>query len=214
MKKLYFLFLGLLPLACDTADPTEEFIPEISAEAELVSVDHLGNEQYNVSDARIGTATFGQSQDRVQLTILLEGMTPNTEKAVHIHNGSLEAPGRHWNQGYLYAACDSISLGRRWDKPFLGDVGNVAIDSEGNGEFTLTTDLWRINSGDNNDILNKVIIIHEEPQDFSNECTPYHIHDHSNEKIAGGTIQLISDVPEKEQLTLEMKQVPEFLICK
>jgi len=211
MKKLTYLFYLLL-FAC-SSDPTEEFIPEISAEAELFAIEGVGDNQFTVSETRIGTAVFGQSQDRVRLTISLWGMTPNSAKAVHIHNGSLEAPGRHWNQGYLFAACDSVSLGSRWDKPFLGDVGNVSIDDEGNGEFTLFTDLWRINSGDNNDILDKVIIIHEDPQDFSNECTPNHIHDHTNQKIAGGAIRLISDIVQKDQLTVKMEQVPEFLIC-
>ena len=212
MKK--FVFLLAVALSACESDPPEDFVPEISAEAALFSVEPLGNDQYTISEVRIGTATFGQSQKRVRLTISLEGMTPNSEKAVHIHNGSLEAPGRHWNQGYLFAACDSLSIGSRWDKPFLGDVGNVSIDGEGKGEFILTTDLWRINSGDNNDVLNKVIIIHEDPQDFSNECTPNHIHDHTNQKIAGGTIRLISDIAEKEQLIVKMEQVPEFLICK
>ncbi len=212
MRKLFILLC--LPLFSCDSEPNEEFIPEIIAEAELFSVEAQGDDQYTILETRIGTATFGQYQDMVRLTITLEGMTPNTEKAVHIHNGSLEDPGRHWNQGYLFAACDSVSLGRRWDKPFLGDVGNVSIDSEGNGEFVLTTDLWRINSGDSDDVLQKIIIIHEEPQDFSNECTPFHVHDHSNEKIAGGVIKLISDIQEKAQLVVKMEQVPEFLICK
>ena len=212
MKKLVFLFL-IVVSACEKG-AEEEFISEISAEAQLFSIQALGDDQYEVTEGRIGTATFGQSADNsVRLTISLEGMPPNTESAVHIHNGTLEAPGRHWNQGYLYAACDSISLGSKWDKPFLGDVGNVYIDGDGNGTFILTTNLWRINSGDINDILNKVIIIHQDPQDFSNECTPYHVHDHTNQKVAGGTIELVSDVPEEKQLIVKMQQVPDFLIC-
>ena len=143
MKKLLFLSCVVF-FACDN-DQEETFIPEVSAEAQLFSIEELGDDRYNVSETRVGTATFGLAQNVVQLTITLEGMTPNSQKAVHIHNGSLQEPGRHWNQGYLFAACDSLSLGSRWDKPFLGDVGNVSIDSDGNGEFMLRTDLWRIN---------------------------------------------------------------------
>ena len=194
--------------------PVEEFSPGISAEAVLYSIEQIRENQYSVSKQNIGTAVFGQSDNLVQFTILLKGMTPNTRKAVHIHNGTLEKPGRHWNQGYLYAACDSLSLGRRWNKPFLGDVGNVVINSEGNGKLIVQTDLWRINSEDNNDLLNKVIIIHENPQDFSNECTPDHIHNHSNKKIAGGMIALISDDPQNEQPVVQMERIPDFLICR
>ncbi|MBC6401855.1 MAG: superoxide dismutase family protein [Ekhidna sp.] len=212
MKRILFLLVVIFT-SCES-DSVEEFTPEISAEAKLYSVKQTGENQYAISRQNIGTAIFGQSDNLVQLTVFLKGMKPNTQKAVHIHNGTLEVPGRHWNQGYLFAACDSISLGRRWDKPFLGDVGNVTIDSKGNGQLTIHTDLWRINSGDNNDLLNKVMIIHENPQDFSNECTPNHIHNHSNNKIAGGMIKLISEIPQNEQPAIQMEKVPDFLICK
>ena len=200
-------------MSCES-DPVEEFIPDIRAEAKLYSIEQNGENHYLVSQQNTGTAVFGQSDNVVQLTILLENMKPNTRKAIHIHNGTVEKPGRHWNQGYLFSACDSLSMGRRWNKPFLGDIGNVDINSEGIGVFTLQTDLWQINSGDNDDVLNKVVIVHEKPQDFANECTPNHIHNHSNAKIAGGTIQLVSDIPQNEQQVVQMEKVPEFGTAK
>ncbi len=212
MKKSILVLLILIS-GCQS-EPEQEFIAEINAEAELYSIQEVGENQYTVLERKVGTAYFGQSKNLVRLTILLEGMEPNTQKAVHIHNGSLEALGGHWNQGYLFAACDSISMGRVWDKPFLGDIGNVSIGGDKKGKFVLFTDLWKINSGDRDDVLNKVIIVHKEPSNFANECTPFHKHNHVNDKIAGGVISLVSDVPENEQLVIQMEKVPAFLICK
>ena len=192
------------------------FEPEISAEAKLYALETVGENQYNASEKEIGTAAFSQDGDVVRLHISLSGMTPNTFKAVHIHYGTVEEPGRHWNRGSLFASCDSLNMGSFWGRPFIGDVGNVRIDNNGNGEFTIRTDLWRINSGDEMDVLNKPIIIHDLPQDFAEECNPNHDHnhDHRNPKIAGGTITLLSDVPVNEQSIAMPEHIPDFLICK
>ena len=119
--------------------------------------------------------------------------------------------------GKFIASCDNLSLGQEWARPFIGDVGNVPIDENGNGTFTLQTDLWAINTGDNKDILDRPIIVHQEPEDFVEECNPFHSHDmpHSNQKIGGGTIRLVSEVDRTLTSSVTTEQVmPDFLICK
>lgn len=143
-------------------------------------------------------------------------MTPNTFKAVHIHNGTVEEPGRHWNRGSFLASCDSLSMGNFWGRPFIGDVGNVRIDANGDGFFTIRTDLWKINSGDEKDIVGLPIIIHDTPQDFEEECDPNHDHTHMhmNPKIGGGTIKVLNEVPVTAQAIVTSEEIPEFLICR
>ncbi len=214
MKNLFPLILVVF-FSC--SEPQEVvFEPEIFAKATLYSLNDLGDNKFDVLESEIGTAEFSQDGNTVMLQIRLSGMTPNTYKAVHIHRGTVSEPGRHWNRGSLFASCDSLSLGNFWGRPFIGDVGNVRIDANGDGLFTLRTDLWSINSGDEKDILNRPIIIHDQPQDFEEECDPNHDHNHlhQNPKIAGGTIALISDVPIISRAFDIETEVPDFLICR
>ncbi len=212
MKRLPILLLFVI--GCSQTEPLELPEPEIEASADLYSLESLGDDTYSVTEASIGKAFFSQAGDVVTLTIELHGMTPNSSKAVHIHNGSVDAPGRHWNQQSLYAFCTETSLGEPWAKPFAGDVGNVDIDANGNGQLTLHTDLWALNSGDAKDILDKVIIVHQDPEDFLTECDPAHSHDylHSNLKIGGGSINLLTDIEQRTQA--KMTHFPDFTICK
>jgi len=205
-----------LAVGCST--PEEDlFEPQIIAEAKLFTLEQTGENQFDVLEKEIGTAEFAQDGNIVQLKITLSGMAPNTAKAIHIHNGSIEKPGRHWNRGSLRASCDSLSLGNLWGRPFIGDVGNIRINEEGEGLFTLRTNLWSINSGDVSDVIGRPIIIHENPQDFAEECNPNHDHNHlhNNPKIGGGTIQLISEMPvNAHSIEVPQENIPDFLICK
>ena len=195
MKKLSILPLVLI-LACGSENQQGLTGPEIVAEAVIFTLVEVAEREYEVQQVSVGKASFFQTGNVVTVEISLTGMTPNTSKAVHIHDGSVQLPGRHWNSGKFVAACNERSMGEVWARPFIGDVGNVPIDENGNGTFSLQTDLWAINSGDNKDILDKVIIVHDDPQDFVEECNPFHTHDHPhfNKKIGGGTIALISEV--------------------
>ncbi|MEO9872870.1 superoxide dismutase family protein [Ekhidna sp.] len=215
MKKLFVLPL-LIIIACGPSETEEVSEPEIVAEAEIYSLNEVGDREYEMNETVVGKAEFFQTGDVVTIEISLSGMTPNTSKAIHIHEGSVELPGRHWNAGKFVAACNDRSLGNVWARPFIGDVGNVIIDREGNGRFTLQTDLWKLNSGDESDLLDRPIIVHENAQDFVEECDPAHdhTHGHANPKIGGGKITLVSDVARNIQSFVKQEQMPDFLICK
>lgn len=216
MKKLLIIPFAFL-LACGSQEESQVAEPEIVAEAQIFSINQLTDVAYEVQENPVGKATFFQTGEVVTIKISLEGMEPNSSKAVHIHDGSVEIPGRHWNAGKYVAACGEESLGSAWQKLFIGDVGNVPIDADGQGEFTLQTDLWSINSGDEKDILDKILIVHANPEDFAVECDPYHSHDyiHTNKKIGGGQIKLVSDVLRNNQSAISTEQVmPDFLICR
>ncbi len=216
MKKLFLLPFVFI-WACSSDSEREITGPEIVAEAEIYGLYEIGLDEFETRPQKIGNAKFVQIGTVVTIEISLFNMTPNSEKAVHIHDGTVNRPGRHWNSGKFVAACDEESLGKAWTRPFIGDVGNVPIDENGNGTFTLQTDLWAINSGGEKDILDKAIIVHQQPQDFVEECDPFHTHDypHSNQKIGGGTIELVSEITRNVRSVVSTEQMmPDFLICK
>ncbi|GAB4232648.1 MAG: hypothetical protein Tsb0034_05480 [Ekhidna sp.] len=211
------LLLVLIPLIFSCSSEEFEFgTPEIEAEAQIFSLEKVGEDTYDPQAKQVGTAKFYQAGNVVKVMISLEGMTPDSYKAVHIHRGTVQNPGRHWNRGSYIAACDTASMGERWGRPFVGDIGNVPIGADGTGDLVIFTDLWSINTGDRKDILDKTIIVHEYPEDFAEECNPAHVHDHLhfNLKIGGGSIVLASDIPKVEQSTFEMERLPDFTICR
>lgn len=150
---------------------------------------------YTLSSESRGEVLIFQEDSVVTMTINLVGFLPNTVHAVHIHAGNCEQPGSHWNmnQPTTERFCNTRSLNLPWAKPLAGDVGNVSVGYDGSGSFTLQTDLWRINSLDDRDIVGYPIVIHEKYIDFTDECDPFHdhLHVHDNPKQACGTIEML-----------------------
>jgi len=165
--------------------------PIMPATADINFVTSDDGENYTKGEL-MGTVSL-QYQDGVTTMIVsVSNMEPNSSHAMHLHMGSLEVPGRHWNQNVLTSFCNKESIGNLWAKPFAGDVGNIEIGETGNGSFTIQTDLWTLGEGEDSDIENTVLYIHQSEEDFLNECDPNHEHNHGhvNAKIAGGTIIL------------------------
>ncbi len=187
MRVSILLLLALIIGCEDTKEPG----PKTFAAADIYLVNQLPDETYE-QGALIGNAEFVYQDGVTSIKVNLSGMEPNTAHAMHLHQGTLAKPGRHWNQGLFTAFCSEFSLGEVWAKPFAGDVGNIEIDAEGNGTFFLKTDLWSLGTEDELDISGTVLFVHENSEDFANECDPNHGHDHGhhNAKIAGGTVVL------------------------
>lgn len=187
---------SLVILACTTLvgpgckeDPIAE---KITASASLSGMLSITDTTYQLNEEAYGTALFTQEDSVVTLSIHLENFPPNTFHAVHLHEGSCEQPGMHWNQGFDVTTrfCNTRSIGIPWAKPMAGDVGNISVGYDGTGILILDTDLWRLGSGDHRDILGKTIVVHDTFEDFPTECDPSHGHNHphANAKIACGTI--------------------------
>ena len=113
-----------------------------------------------------GTISFTQENDSVYLEAHVFGLDPGA-KALHIHeigdcssdDGS--STGGHWNP---YNTKHS-----KWGDPtgfHLGAVGNFEVDSIGHGMLNFKTDLWCIGCEEENDIINKAVIIHQGSDDY------------------------------------------------
>ncbi|WP_420577145.1 superoxide dismutase family protein [Ekhidna sp.] len=193
MRVIALLFLALLLSECKEE---KEPGPKTFAAADIYWVSSEDGTSYTKGEW-MGNASFVYQDGVTTLEVSLSDMEPNSSHAMHLHQGTLEEPGRHWNKGKFITFCDSISMGKLWQKPFAGDVGNIEIDAEGNGSFTLQTDLWSLGTEDDGDISGTVLFIHEQFEDFEYECDPTHDHPpggHMNPKIAGGTVVLNAEL--------------------
>ena len=117
-----------------------------------------------------GTATFTASDGQVTLALELAGCPPG-EHAFHIHEvGDCSAPdgtsaGGHWNPG-------GSDHGKWGQAPFhLGDIGNITIGEDGTGSMVLTTDVWSVRSGEDNDVVGRSVIVHAAADDFETQPT-------------------------------------------
>lgn len=140
-----------------------------------------------------GQVQASEAHGIVTLTLSLEGFEPHSSHAVHLHAGSCENPGEHWNQNSTESFCGRESLGFPWMRSKAGDIGNVTVDESGRAIFSLQTDLWTLNTGLDSDILGRVIVVHQFAEDLTSECFVLTAHDHAgNPKVACSQIGLLS----------------------
>lgn len=140
----------------------------------------------------LGIAYLKAFSNRLELMIDLNCNKPNTSSALHMHYGTPNKPEQHWNPETAESYCGKLSLGEVWGRKYAGDIGNIHFDESGDGTFFLQTDLWSLNSGEKNDILRKVLVVHYLYEDFALHCDDNpHNHSHQNPKIGSGIIELI-----------------------
>lgn len=185
MKKILFLLVALTLLSgCNDSNS----IDLVTANAVIYEVSSEDQITFTAGD-EIGTATFTYNQNFTLLEINLSGLEPNTEHAMHLHMGTLETPGMHWNQGLSSSFCNEMSQGVAWGKLMAGDIGNIEIDGNGDGYFRLSTDLWTLDKGKSSDIEGTVLFLHDQPEPFEANCGDARL-SHANAKIAAGTVEL------------------------
>lgn len=160
MKKilLFSAFILVIIIACKSGNNTPTNVVKISLEPKSGS---------NVS----GTATFTERNGEVVLEAKISGLTPGVH-AIHIHEKS------------DCSSADAASAGGHWNPTFKkhgkfgegeyhkGDIGNFTTDPQGNATVLFKTNEWCIGCGDETkDILNKGLIVHANPDDFTTQPT-------------------------------------------
>ena len=103
--------------------------------------------------------------------------------AVHLHehgncgDTAMLAHG-HWNP-------TNVQHGKWGSSAFhSGDIGNIKLDSKGNGKLSLTTDLWTLGGDANKSILGKAVIVHGGMDDYKTQPTG-----NAGNRIGCGVIQ-------------------------
>jgi len=142
----------------DSTDATTEEPKELT-----INIEPRSNS--NIS----GEAVFTEEDGEVTLTATVSGLTEG-QHAIHIHEKadcSAEdgtSAGGHWNP--------TMEDHGKWGEGeyHRGDIGNFAVDADGNGSITFTTDEWCIGCEDpKKDIVGKSIMIHEGVDDFTSQ---------------------------------------------
>lgn len=117
-----------------------------------------------------GTVTFVQDKGKVTMTAEIAGLSEGMH-AIHLHENA------------DCSAEDGSSAGGHWNPTFedhgewgdaggyhRGDIGNFAVNSNGEGSITFTTDKWCIGCEDETkNILNKSVIVHDGVDDFTSQ---------------------------------------------
>jgi len=190
------LFLSALFCWCFGCTGDPESPERTLAGGQLLAVERtvIETDTYRRLSKPKGQVDVSEDNGIVSLTLRLSDFEPNSSHAVHLHNGSCENPGTHWNQNTNDSFCGRESLGFPWMRSKAGDIGNVTVDEQGNAIFSIQTDLWTLNTGLDSDIVGKVIVIHQFAEDLTSSCFILTAHDHAgNPKIACGDIQLRDD---------------------
>jgi len=189
-KKLVFVLIaGMLILGCSEEKKQER----MTAEANIYATTQNEDGSFTMSSELYGKAFFIEDNGVVSINITTEKEMANPLQAVHLHFGSCESPGMHWNyENGEGTFCRSLSMGEPWGRPKAGDIGNLERGSDGKGSFELATDLWSLTSNDEKNILGAVLIVHQNFEDFAQECFENHTHMHNNPKIACGSVDLIA----------------------
>ncbi|KAF0243415.1 MAG: Cu/Zn superoxide [Planctomycetota bacterium] len=117
-----------------------------------------------------GTATFTAKDGKVTLKVEIEGATAGMH-AFHIHEkgdcsgADAKTAGGHWNP-------TAKAHGKWGEGEFhLGDIGNMNVGADGKGTLEVTTDLWSVGTGKDNDVVGKSVIVHEGVDDFKTQPT-------------------------------------------
>ena len=178
---LYLLSCLVLFVACKDDDSAHD--DTVHATAAIYSLTTGSGPAQQVGEAHISA-----KDGLVTLSLSVSGMPPDGQHAVHLHEGSCQNPGAHWNGGESMLFCDAPSQGSVWGKPFLGDVGNLEVGPDGSGTLTLTTELWALGDGSPRDIAGTFLTLHAGPDDYQMAC---HYHNMPpNAKIGCGEVVL------------------------
>ena len=117
-----------------------------------------------------GEATFEQVGGKVKVTIFVQGLRPDREHGLHIHekgdcsSGDGMSTGGHFNpQGKPH--------GRHTDaNRHAGDLPSLKAGKDGRGKVDVELDIITVGSGPT-DIIGRGLIVHADPDDFTTQPT-------------------------------------------
>ncbi len=111
-----------------------------------------------------GTVRFEETDDGINVTADIAGLTPGSEHAIHIHEfGDLTASdgtsaGGHYNPEHHEHGLPGLAMRH------AGDLGNITADDLGNAHYEVTTQNCTI-AGMMNPIVGRGVIIHAKIDD-------------------------------------------------
>ncbi|WP_132530916.1 superoxide dismutase family protein [Pedobacter psychrotolerans] len=176
MMKNYFLGLAIASMALISACSQKE--------TELASANLSETADPSKS---IGTVKFyGLSDGKIKMDLKLKfASRADSNVAVHFHeHGDCGDMGEnthgHWNP--------TKEDHGKWGSGeyHSGDIGNIKLDSKGEGEISITTDRWSVQDGDVKNIIGRGIIVHGGTDDYKTQPTG-----NSGPRVGCGVIEAV-----------------------
>jgi Cu-Zn family superoxide dismutase len=117
-----------------------------------------------------GEATFEQAGDKVKVTIFVQGLKPDSEHGLHIHekgdcsSGDGMSTGGHFNpQGKPHARHSDANR-------HAGDLPSLKAGKNGRAKVEVELDVITVGSGAT-DIIGRGLIVHADPDDYRTQPT-------------------------------------------
>lgn len=183
MKKIYmglsFCLVMSVMIACTNSNKTEQLHDSTAMHADSGMVDtamaskaHADISATKSDTSGSGKVEFTKKDDgTVELSLNLSfPKMANKTVAVHFHeHGDCGDAGKgahgHWNPtNEPHGKWGSASY-------HSGDIGNIQLDAEGSGTFTVASDRWTIGGDDKTNILGRAIIVHSGIDDYKTQPT-------------------------------------------
>lgn len=174
---LFVLVAGsMVTTACQPRgeEPAEEemAVEEVEAPAEMTAeqtdATAAGVVLSTADGTEVGTVTFTETADGVQMVAELHGIEGAGMHGIHVHEaGECSAPdfksaGGHFNPEGTDHACPP-ALPRH-----AGDFGNIETGEDGTGILTLTSDLVTVAPGPTS-VVGKAVILHAGADDCASQ---------------------------------------------
>lgn len=179
MRNFYLLSLILLLGGCNLFQ--KESVP-VSAPEVLTAKALL----YNTDEELIGEVGFKEMEKGVELSAIINSLTPGVH-AIHIHEvGKCEAPsfesaGPHFNPTHKEHGIENPA------GPHVGDLPNITVDEQGEVQLNLVAPDFTLKKGAKNSIFDEdgsSIVIHEKADDYKTDPAG-----NSGARIACGVIE-------------------------
>jgi Cu-Zn family superoxide dismutase len=132
----------------------------------------------------MGTVTFTQEADGVNVVVDLTGLSPG-KHGIHIHekgdlsDAHLASTGGHWDPDM-----HKHHGGTTGDMRHAGDLGNVEADASGKAHLAETITGLTVGDGGNHDVVGHAVVIHAGEDDLKSNPAG-----NSGGRVAGGVIE-------------------------
>jgi Cu-Zn family superoxide dismutase len=132
----------------------------------------------------IGEATFEQDGGKVKVTIFVQGLKPDQEHGLHIHekgdcsSGDGMSAGGHFNpHGKPHGNPNSSNR-------HAGDLPSLKANKQGRANVQVEVDMISVTAG-RDSIVGRAVIVHADPDDFKTQPTG-----NAGARLACGVIRL------------------------
>jgi superoxide dismutase, Cu-Zn family len=117
-----------------------------------------------------GEATFEQVGGKVKVTIFVQGLRPEREHGLHIHEKGDCSSGDGMSTGGHFNPQDKPHSRHTDANRHAGDLPSLKADKDGRAKVDVELDVITVGSGAT-DVIGRGLIVHADPDDFKTQPT-------------------------------------------